>query len=117
MTHRNPRRTREGENLTARQKVYFDVAWRGYLIRNGVPDQQMSLRLSYADGDLEGLSERPISEFSQRLMIEVSGWRDFRDVVPASKEFVLAVDGYGVLSLTPVNRSEQTATVPSHPAV
>lgn len=90
------RQSRDGENLTTRQVAYFDIAWRGK-----DPNHTEILRLNYAEPELQTLSRRTDWPMSISMVIEVSGWRDFRDVVPTSKKFALIVDEKGVVTLNP----------------
>jgi hypothetical protein len=95
--------SRNGDYLTVRQVVHFDVALVLY------PDwatlgHPAIIRFEYADPGISGMSEVPLGSDQVpacwKIQVEVSGWTDFRDVEPASVDCDVNVDAAGVVSLT-----------------
>lgn len=86
--------SRGGEYLTVGQVAHFDIA-SANVAGKGL------FYFYYADADLRGITaQRAVGNQSWRFEIEASGWTDFRDVVPASKEFRLTLNDQHELSLT-----------------
>ena len=94
--------SRSGENLTVGQPVHFDVA----LV--SLPDWSKPIpaviRFEYTDPAISDRSEIPLGPGQLpacwKTRVEVSGWTDFRDVVPTSVECDVNVDADGNVYLT-----------------
>ena len=77
--------SRMGEYLTVGQPVHFDVA----LVASGddATGTRTVIRFEYPDPAISDGSEIPLGSgqipATWKLRVEVSGWTDFRDVVPA----------------------------------
>jgi hypothetical protein len=94
--------SRSGENLTVGQPVHFDVAlvtlpdW-SQLLRPAV------IRFEYADPAISDQSQIPLGSDQVpacwKIRVEVSGWTDFRDVVPTFVDCDINVDADGYVSL------------------
>jgi hypothetical protein len=85
--------SRVGENLTVGQPVHFDLV----LVSRGWPNglggmTTGSIHFEYADPAISSISQSSTVPSSWLLRVEVSGWTDFRDVVPRFKDYLLSVD-------------------------
>ena len=92
--------SRMGENLTVGQPVHFDLV----LVSRGWPDGSGGttagiVRFEYADPAISDMSQTSATRGAWLLRIEVSGWTDFRDVVPRFREYQLSVDSQRRASL------------------
>ena len=89
--------SRNGEYLTTQQSTWFDVA---VVHRKG---SNQGFYFCYADEAIGNMSHQPLANAPMRwrVRITVSGWTDFRDVVPCSREFVVYLDGAHKISLGP----------------
>lgn len=94
------RLSREGEHVPVGQPVYFDVAFAWVIAPPG--HNFPGYNFSYADMAIATQSYRAFTNSYFPLDIRVSGWTDFRDVVPASRSFILEVKVPNTLALVQV---------------
>lgn len=82
--------SRNGEYMTIGQRTFFDVA---FVRTIGWKSARVGFAISYADPAIESMSFiTPLRKLEYDVRITVSGWTDFRDVVPRSKDFRISVD-------------------------
>jgi len=94
--------SRQGEYLTVNQPVHFDVA----LVGDASTDTATMhiIRFEYADPAISNNSHISLGSgqlpATWRIEIEVSGWTDFRDVVPKYAKFEVVIDHKGVVNIS-----------------